>query len=255
MMMHKEDNGRRNFIKTAAMGSLFLAGAPTIASAEKVEKTKKITLEKDDVILFQGDSITDGGRNKAILDFNNSAGLGPTYPYLTAAALLNNFPDKNLKIYNRGVGGNKVYQLAQRWDKDCLGLKPNVLSILIGVNDYLHKRNGTYNGTIKIFSDDYKNLLLRTKEKFPDIKLIIAEPFGVFGVKGVDESWRPEFDEYRYVAARLAKEFDSAFIPLQTVFDNAKKLAEGSYWSKDGVHPDIAGHELMAKNWVEVFKG
>jgi lysophospholipase L1-like esterase len=254
-MVNKKENGRRSFLKTASIGGLLLMGTPALSGASGLAKGKKIELQKDDIILFQGDSITDGGRNKGILDANHSGGLGPTYPYLVAAALLNNFADKNLKIYNRGVGGNKVYQLAQRWDKDCLDLKPNVLSILIGVNDFLHKRNGTYDGSIKIYNDDYRKLLERTRAKLPEVKLIIAEPFGVYGVKSVDSTWHPEFDAYQEASAEIAKEFDAVYIPLQRIFNRAKENNEASYWSKDGVHPDISGHELMAKNWIEVFKG
>lgn len=250
-----ENNNRRNFLKSASLGSLLLMASPEMLSASPVDKSKKITLSKDDVILFQGDSITDGGRTRAKLEPNTTAGLGPAYPYLVAAALLNNHPEKNLKIYNRGISGNKVYQLAERWDTDCLDLKPNVLSILIGVNDYWHKHNGKYDGTSKVYLADYRKLLERTKQKFPEIKLIIAEPFAVKGVKAVDETWYPEFDEYRMAAKEIAKEFNAVYIPLQTVFDKAQQLAPGNYWTRDGVHPDIPGSGLMAKQWLEVFKG
>src|SRR5690606_22433718 len=114
---------------------------------------------KDDVILFQGDSITDAGRKKDSDEVNNASALGVGYAMLAASALLNDRADMNLKIYNRGISGNKVYQLAERWEKDCLGLKPNVLSILIGVNDYWHKHSGKYDGTVKVYEDDLKKLL------------------------------------------------------------------------------------------------
>lgn len=248
-------NNRRDFIKQASLASMLVMGAPQILSASTASKAQKIELKKDDVILFQGDSITDGGRNKTIMEANHGGALGPGYPFLIAAALLNQHPDKNLKFYNRGISGNKVYQLAERWDKDCLELKPNVLSILIGVNDYWHKHNGNYKGTSKIYLDDYKQLLDKTKQQLPAVKLIIAEPFAVKGIKAVDNSWYPEFDEYRAAANEIAKTFDAIYIPLQTVFDKAQHLATGSYWTGDGVHPSIAGNQLMAKTWLEQFKG
>ena len=100
---------------------------------------------------------------------------------LAAAALLEKYASLNLKIYNKGISGNKVFQLAERWDKDCLELKPDVLSILIGVNDIWHKLNGQYNGTVEIYRKDYIALLERTKKALPDVKLIICEPFAVTG--------------------------------------------------------------------------
>ena len=84
--------------------------------------------------------------------------------------LLEELAAKELTIYNRGISGNKVYQLDERWDKDCLLLKPNVLSILIGVNDYWHMRNGNYDGTPEIYENDYRALLNRTREELSGYK-------------------------------------------------------------------------------------
>ena len=100
------------------------------------------------MVLFQGDSITDAGREKEKQLPNSAWSFGNGYAMLAAANMLNSMPEKELVIYNRGISGNKVYQLAERWDADCLDLKPAVLSILIGVNDYWHTRNGSYNGTV-----------------------------------------------------------------------------------------------------------
>ena len=154
-----------------------------------------------------------------------------------------------------GISGNKVYQLAERWEKDCLQIKPNVLSILIGVNDFWHMLNGRYNGTIKTYRDDYKTLLHRTKQNLPDVKLIIGEPFAVPGIKAVDEKWFPAFDEYRAAAREMANAFDAVFIPYQSVFDKAQKSAPGVYWTFDGVHASLAGAHLMAHAWLEAIKG
>ena len=102
---------------------------------------------------------------------NNPSALGSGYSMLAGAALLEKFPTLDLKIHNRGVSGNKVYQLAERWDKDCLDLKPDVLSILIGVNDIWHKLTGNYNGTVEIYRKDFIALLERTKKALPDVKI------------------------------------------------------------------------------------
>jgi lysophospholipase L1-like esterase len=255
--MNPQSN-RRSFLKKAAVGGMMAISLPEIVSAafakEPAAKARKITLKKDAVILFQGDSITDAGRKRDEPKANDSGALGRGYAFLAAASLLEKHADKNLQIYNKGISGNKVYQLAERWDADCLDLKPDVMSILIGVNDYWHTLNGNYTGTIQKYRDDYKALLDRTKEKLPDIKLIILEPFAVNGVKAVDDKWFPAFDGYRQASRELAASYDAVFIPFQSIFDKAQKTAPGVYWTGDGVHPSIAGAALMAQAWQEAIK-
>ncbi|RQO74440.1 lysophospholipase [Pedobacter sp. KBW06] len=245
---------RRNFIKTAAVGGLLSLVSPQLLSAAPDVKSAKITLSENDVILFQGDSITDAGRNRDNRDFNQAGALGRGYAFLAASELLNKHADKNLKIYNRGVSGNKIFQLAERWDKDCLEIKPNILSLLIGVNDYWHKHNGSYTGTLQSYEDDFRALLNRTKQALPDVKLIIAEPFAVNNISAVDRTWYPEFDHYRFAAQRVASDFGAVWIPFQKVFNGAQKKAPGIYWTTDGVHPSMAGSQLMAKEWLEAIK-
>lgn len=248
-------NSRRSFLKKAVLGSMAAISIPEIVSAAMPKSSvKKITLAKDNVILFQGDSITDAGRNKEDNSFNNTRALGTGYAMLTAAELLVDYATLNLKIYNKGISGNKVYQLAERWDKDCLELKPDVLSILIGVNDFWHKLNGQYNGTPEIYRNDYIALLERTKKALPDVKLIICEPFAVPGVKAVDDKWFPEFYEYRKIAREIADKFAATFIPFQKVYDEAQKKAPGSYWTGDGVHASLAGAAIMAEAWMGTVK-
>lgn len=230
-------------------------GIPQIvSSAFAAEKAKKISLKEGDVVLFQGDSITDAGRNKEAMDFNSAQALGPGYAFLAGAELLYKHPDKNLKVYNKGISGNKVYQLAERWDAEAMNLKPNVLSILIGVNDFWHTLTSNYTGTIETYRNDLKALLERTKKQLPEVRFIIGEPFAVAGIKAVDEQWYPAFDEYRKAARDIADRFDAVFIPYQSVFDKAQKSAPGSYWTHDGVHPSVAGAALMAHAWLEAVK-
>ena len=254
--METNINSRRSFIKKATIGSVAAMSFPSIisASAAKKRKIKDLELAKDQIILFQGDSITDAGRSREDQSYNTGRGLGSGYALLAAAAMLNKYAPLNLKIYNRGISGNKVYQLAERWDQDCLNLKPDVLSILIGVNDIWHKINGNYNGTIEIYRNDYTALLERTKKALPAVKLIICEPFGVKGIKAVDEKWYPEFYDYQKAARDIAAKFDAIFIPFQSIFDEAQKRAPGAYWTADGVHPTLAGAQLMAKAWCKILK-
>ncbi len=205
-----------------------------------------------DTILFQGDSITDAGRDRRREDSaNDTRALGSGYAFLAAASLLAGFPEAKLTIYNRGISGHKVFQLADRWDQDCLALKPNLVSILIGVNDIWHKLDGRYDGTIEIYERDYRTLLERTKRELPNVKLVICEPF-VLRCGAVNERWFPEFDGYRAAARRVAASFDAVFVPFQAMFDEAVRTTPPAYWAADGVHPTIAGAELMAQEWLKV---
>ena len=247
-------NTRRDFLKTAAIGGAMLSIPNIVASAMTIPQASKISLQKDDIILFQGDSITDAGRDKNTKTPNTSPMMGSGYVIQAAGELLFKHAEKNLTIYNKGISGNKVHQLAGRWKEECIDLKPSVLSILIGVNDFWHTKTGDYKATVKTFEDDYRALLKRTLAALPGVKLIIGEPFAVSGIKAVDNSWYPAFDKYREAAKKLANEFNAVFIPYQKVFDEAQKRAPGVYWTHDGVHASLAGAHLMANAWLEAVR-
>lgn len=253
--MHTTENSRRSFIKNLSLAGVAGLTIPAIAAdAMAAAKGKKIKLEKNDIILFQGDSITDAGRKRKEPAANNAGAFGTGYAFLAAAELLYKNPSLNLQCHNRGISGNKVFQLADRWQEDCLDLKPTVLSILVGVNDFWHTLTNNYTGTIQKYRDDYTALIERTLQQLPNVKLIIGEPYAVKGVKAVDDKWYPAFDEYRAAAKAIAEKFNAAFIPYQTVYDKAQESAPGSYWTGDGVHPSIAGAQLMAHAWLETIK-
>ena len=249
-------NNRRNFVKNAAIGTIAALAIPDIiSSAYAKEISKKAIINENDIVLFQGDSITDWGRDKNKSMPNDFGALGSGYVLLTAADMLREYASKNLKIYNKGVSGNKVFQLAERWDTDTIAIKPNVLSIMVGVNDYWHTITSGYKGTLDTYRTDYKKLLERTQQALPGVKLIIAEAFAMKDVKAVNDSWYPAFDGYRQVAREMADEFGAAFIPYQSVMDEALKLAPATYWSLDGVHPSPAGASLMSQAWLKAVKG
>jgi len=249
---------RRNFIVRSVAGTSALAAIPAIVSScigdGKKEGKKFSFLNDGDTILFQGDSITDARREKESELPNNPASFGSGYAFLAASKLLKEMAGSNLTIYNRGISGNKVYQLAERWDKDCLDLKPGVLSILIGVNDYWHLRNNRYDGTVEVYENDYRALLKRTKDALPGIKLIICQPFAVLNTSAVDESWVEPMKGYQAVAKKMADEFGAVWVPFQEVFDEAVKHAPGVYWTADGVHPSMAGAQLMADAWLRAVE-
>jgi lysophospholipase L1-like esterase len=253
--MKIDQTGRRNFITKMALGTLGAMSIPNLADAAISDsKAKKIILKNNDVILFQGDSITDANRSKTDFQANSSKTLGQGYVFHTAAELLRSHPTKNLQIHNRGISGHKVPQLAERWDKDTIELKPTVLSILIGVNDYWHKKLDNYKGTAVSYKSGYRELLQKTKEKLPDLKLIILEPFAIEG-GAVGKDWFGPFQEYQNASKEIADEFDAPFVPYQKIFNKALEAAPGSHWVPDGVHPSIAGARLMADAWLETIRG
>lgn len=248
-------NNRRGFIKTASMATLAAIAVPEIVStAFAAEKKTKLLLAKNDTILFQGDSITDWGRDRSKNETNTTSALGSGYVLATSAQLLGQHPAHQFKIHNKGIGGQKVFELAARWDTDCIDLKPNVLSILIGVNDFWHTMSLGYKGSLETYRNDYRKLLERTKKALPDVKLILMEPFGLKDVKFVDEKWYPVFAQYQQAAREIATGFGAVFIPLQAVFNKALEVAPGHYWTVDGVHPSIAGEGLIAQAWLETVK-
>jgi lysophospholipase L1-like esterase len=244
---------RRNFIRTFA-ATTTIGGVSAVlypGCSGNLTFAQKSIINKNSTILFQGDSITDAGRNRRKEgDANNSDALGKGYVYLIAAQLLADRAGDGLQIYNRGISGNKVFQLVDRWEKDCLDLKPDVLSILIGVNDIWHTLNGHYDGTVQKYEADYRTLLKRTLQELPHLKLVICEPF-VLRCGAVDDKWFPEFDRYRAVAKKVSHEFNGLFVPFQSMFDKASKLAPPAHWAADGVHPTMAGASLMAQTWLK----
>ena len=246
---------RRSFLKRTAANTAGVASIPLILSSCLGEKKKPdfSLLETGSTILFQGDSITDAGREKKHQKPNNAGSFGKGYALLAASFLMGELAEKDLTIYNRGISGNKVYQLNDRWQEDCLDLKPNVLSILIGVNDFWHMKNGKYEGDLQVYESDYRKLLKRTKEQIPDIKLVVCEPFALAGGSAVNQAWADEFKPYQAAAKRVADEFEALFVPFQSIFDEACNYAPPTYWGPDGVHPSMAGAHLMAKAWLDVI--
>ena len=245
--------GRRHFLKHSALGLGLSVGWPSFQSLSAAPLHAPAR-EQDSVLLFQGNSITDAGRSREDPGPNRPQALGSGYAALAAAELTGTRPDANWTCYNRGVSGDKVGDLAARWEEDTLALEPDVLSILVGVNDFWHTLSGTHDGTAQSYEQKYRALLDRTREALPDTRLLIGEPFALQGGSAVDEQWQPDFPRYREAARRVADDYDATWIPYQSVFDEALQEAPAPYWSRDGVHPTPAGHYRMAQAWLSAFR-
>ncbi len=239
---------RRQFIATTSAG--LAAGAFSTMNAAEAEKPK---LKAGDVILFQGDSITDAGRDKKNQVANEPKSLGRGYPAVIGKGLLEDHAELGLQVHNRGISGHKVPDLAKRWDRDCIELKPKVLSILIGVNDIWHKLNGRYDGTAEVYRDGFAELLERTQKALPDTTIVVCEPFVLKCGAVLKGDWFPDFDTRRAYAKEVADKAGTLWVPFQKMFDDAVAAGtEPKKWAGDGVHPTGEGHALMAKTWREV---
>jgi lysophospholipase L1-like esterase len=235
---------RREFLGVAGMAAAGVACSPRNLPHTPDWMTGRATT----TILFQGDSITDAGRNRTNSSANAAAALGTGYPLLVASAVLKTTAGRGLRFYNRGVSGDRVPDLAARWQTDTIAIAPDVLSVLVGVNDYWHKRARGYTGTIADYENGYVSLLEETRRALPSVRLIILEPF-VLKVGAVDASWFPEFDQRRAAAERVARRMGATFVPLQSHFNDLTASAPPEYWAADGVHPTPAGHEVIAERW------
>lgn len=196
-------------------------------------------------LLFQGDSVTDAGRK----NHEDPHDLGAGYVRLLASELT--FYNPDYEVLNTGIFSNRVPHLLARWKKDCLNLKPDVLTVLVGVND-----GGHYYGVRpELFEEVYNILLRETKAALPDTRLILMGAYvmpgtatlGVWDVVSAGTAVRRE------ITRRLAEKYGAEYLDLQEKFDEAQKKLPPEHWTIDGVHPTPAGHKLIAEEWKSVF--
>ncbi len=254
---------RRRFVTSSAglLATSSVAG-PTVADTadfppaaslpQPASQSSPLTLHHSDVVLFQGDSITDAKRNRrAQAIANDPRALGQGYARIIAGDLLAEHAKLDLQVFNRGISGNKIPDLDLRWQADTLALEPKVLSILIGVNDLWHKLSGRYHGTATDYRTGFAALLAKTRQALPDVQLVICEPF-VLRCGAVDARWFPEFDERKAFAREVAEVAAATWVPFQEAFDHAVEAGSAlESLAEDGVHPTPAGHALMARTWRE----
>ncbi|MGO4547325.1 SGNH/GDSL hydrolase family protein [Paenibacillus sp. 2TAB23] len=202
------------------------------------------------VILFQGDSITDGARGRT--DDPNHI-LGHSYAYIVGARLSFVWAEQQPLIINRGISGDRASDLYARWNEDAISLNPDIISILVGVNDAWRSMNGEASGITDRYERAYRHILEETKQVLPEAQLVLCEPF-ILNTGAPSQNWQAwseRITAYRHTVRELAGQFGAIFVPLQAAFDEACTRADASYWLWDGVHPTAAGHELIARKWLE----
>jgi len=205
----------------------------------------KLAPRPNDTIVFIGDSITDADRKSRT---HRPFGFG--YVHFIANSLLARYPAYNLNIINRGISGNTIRDLENRWQKDCLDLKPDILSILIGVNDIWRQfEEGKLSRAV--FADEYEStyrkLLDEVKQNFSS-RLVICQPF-MF----CDDSNNPMFVELRRyieIVDHIASDYNAVLVPFQKQIDEQIKTVPPPKWSLDSVHPEVWAHSWLAQKWL-----
>jgi lysophospholipase L1-like esterase len=239
-------NNRRDFLKR--MGGLGVAAALATPGAEAAPNGGKAGVGV--TFLFQGDSITDGNRTRD-KDWNHVMGHG--YAYILASKLWYEHPGKGFRFLNRGVSGNKVTDLAARWQADALDLKPDVLSILVGINDVTAFLDGDAAFSAAQYEAGYGALLAQARQQLPAVQLVLGQPF-ILPVGRVKERWEAYDGQVRQrqqIVKKLGARHGAIVVDFGQAFTKALAKAPADYWIWDGIHPMPAGHELMARAWLE----
>ena len=208
----------------------------------------KIELKPNEIIVFIGDSITDAGRlDRAYKPF------GYGYVHFVANYMLAKYPEYNLRIINTGISGNTVRDLNNRWQRDCLDHKPDILSILIGINDVCRQYENRMNEAVLIeeYELTYERLLSMVKEKY-NSRLILMEPF-LFCEDKTNSAYET-LQKYIHIVDMLAEKFSTVLVPLQNSIDKKIKQVPQDRWSDDMVHPYQWAHFWIAQRWLDATK-
>ncbi|MCW3816714.1 SGNH/GDSL hydrolase family protein [Micromonospora sp. DR5-3] len=191
-------------------------------------------------VLFIGDSITDAGRDRSCGD-----DLGTGYAMMAAAWFTARHPEHRVSFRNRGISGDRVRDLRARWADDCLALAPQVVSVLIGINDTWRRYSKHDPTSADEFARDYRHILQETRRL--GARLVLVEPF-VVPLDDAQRGWREDLDPKVDVVRRLAAEFDATLVAVDDLFQAAD--VDDRVWTRDGVHPTPFGHALIAQAWL-----
>ncbi|GAB4030259.1 SGNH/GDSL hydrolase family protein [Spirosoma jeollabukense] len=240
---------RRIFLKSSALIGLVPGVVPDTSFSNP--SLAGAVNETGLVFLFQGDSITDGNRGRNA-DPNHIMGHG--YAFSVASRIGADFPERDFLFYNRGISGNKITDLQKRWQTDTLDLKPDVLSILIGINDTAATINKPAEATtLEQFETIYRGLMEESRRSKPEVLFVLGIPF-VYPVGQRTENWerwRDDTTNRQTIVRKLATEFNAVTVDYPAVLDKAIKQKKAEYWVWDGIHPTVFSHELMAREWIK----
>ncbi len=204
-------------------------------------------------LVFFGDSITDMSRNRETAD-GNVHSYGKGFVFLVAAELLGRNP-KEYTVVNRGFAGDHIYDLYARLKRDVWNEEPDVVTILIGINDVEGERNPCGTSDAR-FEKIYRMLIEETREKVPNVQFILCAPFHLY----VSEEKSKQYQErcrqipvYEEIVTRLAKEYNCKALLLQKAFESEASKFGAEHYIPDGTHPSEAGSKIIADEWLKVF--
>lgn len=208
-----------------------------------------ISLSSSATVLFQGDSITDADRLR-----DPERPLGDGYAGMAAALLRSARPDSALTFLNRGISGNRARDLRNRWREDAIDLEPDLVSVMIGVNDTWRRFDSGDPSPLRSYEDDYRAVLTQVRDEL-GAQLLLIEPFLV-PVTEQQWSWREDLDARIGVVRRLAEEFDAGLLAADGLLNQAARTAgDAGRIALDGVHPTPFGHMLLAEAWAHLVTG
>lgn len=199
-------------------------------------------------VLLQGDSITDAGRDRTSPD-----SLGRGYAALVAAAVRAAHPGAT--VLNRGVGGDRLTDLAARWERDTLAHRPDLLSLMIGVNDTWRHYDAGLASPVDRWETGYRYLLDQVRERHPGTRLLLIEPF-LIPVAPAQWDWREDLDQRIRAVRRIAEDYDALLLAADGLLTQAARSAgDPAAIAPDGVHPTPEGHRLLATAWCALALG
>ena len=179
--------------------------------------------------------------------------LGVGYAMMVASLFSANHTQKKVRFLNRAVAEDRINDLKNRWQKDCLDLKPDIVSILIGINDTVGKHFWKSRTPTKSFEEDYRAILEQTHD-FLGAKIVLLTPFMVYVTKR-QQVYKIALNQKIKVVKKLSKEFKTILIPLDELFEEVTKKRQPTYWSIDGTHPTAMGHSIIAQSWLKSING
>jgi len=203
-------------------------------------------------LVMIGDSITEAGRNAGAWPGDKAGYLGNGYVGLSAALLDSAYPAHGIVVINRGVGGNTVRDLAARWQKDVIDLKPDWLSIMIGTND-VWRQFDTPLPEYAVPPGEFEDTLARLVETtLPQLKgMVLLTPF--FLDRASADAMRQRMDEYGAIVKRIAERFSTDFVDTQAAIDRFLEHQHAYRLGADRVHPNTTGHMLIARAFLQTL--
>lgn len=244
---------RRNFIQLTS-ATIFLV--PLLSCNGNNKGSSQVDIPHGTKFLFAGDSITGAMRDVRFEDKpNNIYGLGNGFVSAVTGELLRAYPLADLHFYNRGIAGIKTPELLDRWDKSCLNLQPDVVTIMVGAVDYIQTVRRGYEGTLDLFQSSLDQILARTQKALPQTQLIVMEPYLLDVSPMITAEVKEGFLPYQQVVKALSQKYKAIYIETQIPLEAAASKNSAAYWCSDGIHPSPAGISLLADLWTDGLAG